>query len=106
VARERAPTLALLRATGAEGATVGAVLAGAALAVALPAAVLALALERLVLAPLVGRLAAGYADLGPQSSAGQAAIALGGLALLGVVAAAWVARRATAAPPLQGLRDE
>ena len=70
VARERAPTLALLRATGAEGATVGAVLAGAALAVALPAAVLALALERLVLAPLVGHLAAGYADLGPQSSAG------------------------------------
>jgi hypothetical protein len=106
VARERAPTLALLRATGAEGATVGAVLAGAALAVALPAAVLALALERLVLAPLVGRLAAGYADLTPQSSAAQAALALGGLALLGVVAAAWVARRAMAAPPLQGLREE
>jgi putative ABC transport system permease protein len=82
------------------------VLAGAALAVALPAAVLALALERLVLAPLVGRLAAGYADLAPQSSAGQAAIALGGLALLGLVAAAWVARQATAAPPLRGLRDE
>jgi hypothetical protein len=106
VARERGPTLALLRATGAEGATVGAVLAGAALAVALPAAVLAFVLERLVLAPLVGRLAAGYADLRPQSSAGQAALALGGLALLGVVAAAWVARRATAAPPLQGLREE
>jgi ABC-type lipoprotein release transport system permease subunit len=106
VARERAPTLALLRATGAEGPTVAAVLAGAALAVALPAAVLAFALERLVLAPLVGHLAAGYADLGPQSSAGQAALVLGGLALLGVVAAAWVARRATAAPPLQGLREE
>jgi hypothetical protein len=106
VARERAPTLALLRATGAEGPTVAAVLAGAALAVALPAAVLAFALERLVLAPLVGHLAAGYADLGPQSSASQAALALGGLALLGVVAAAWVARRATAAPPLQGLREE
>jgi len=106
VARERRPTLALLRATGAEGATIGAVLAGAALAVAVPAAVLALALERLVLAPLVGRLAAGYADLGPQSSAGQAALALGGLALLGIVAAAWVARRATAAPPVEGLREE
>ena len=106
VARERAPTLALLRATGAEGATVGAVLAGAALAVALPAAVLALALERLGLAPLVGHLAAGYADLGPQSSPGQAALALGGLALLGIIAAAWVARRAIAAPPLQGLREE
>ena len=106
VARERGPTLALLRATGAEGATVGAVLAGAALAVALPAAVLALALERLVLAPLVGHLAAGYADVGPQSSAAQVALAVGGLALLGVMAAAWVARRATAAPPLQGLREE
>jgi hypothetical protein len=106
VARERRPTLALLRATGAEGATVGAVLAGAALAVALPAAVLAFALERLVLAPLVAHLAAGYADLGPQSSAGQAALALGGLALLGVVAAAWVARRATAEAPVEGLREE
>jgi ABC-type antimicrobial peptide transport system permease subunit len=106
VARERRPTLALLRATGAEGPTVAAVLAGAALAVALPAAVLALALERLVFAPLVARLAAGYADLGPQSSAGQAALALGGLALLGMVAAAWVARRATAEPPVEGLREE
>ncbi len=106
VARERRPTLALLRATGAEGATVGAVLAGAALAVALPAAVLALALERLVLAPLVGHLAAGYADLGPQSSAGQAALALGGLVLLGIAAAAYVARRATAEPPVEGLREE
>jgi hypothetical protein len=45
-------------------------------------------------------------DLEPQSSAGQAALALGGLALLGIVAAAWVARRAIAAPPLQGLREE
>jgi ABC-type antimicrobial peptide transport system permease subunit len=106
VARERRPTLALLRATGAEGPTVGAVLAGAALAVALPAAVLAILLERFVLAPLVARLAAGYADLGPQSSAGQAALALGGLALLGLLAAAWVARRATAEAPVEGLREE
>jgi ABC-type lipoprotein release transport system permease subunit len=106
VARERRPTLALLRATGAEAPTVGAVLAGAALAVALPAAVLAIVLERFVLAPLVASLAAGYADLGPQSSAGQAALALGGLALLGLVAAAWVARRATAEAPVEGLREE
>jgi hypothetical protein len=106
VARERRPTLALLRATGAEGATVGAVLAGAALAVALPAAVVALALERLVLAPLVGHLAAGYADLGPRSSAGQVALALGGLAVLSVMAAAWVARRAVDEPPVAGLREE
>jgi hypothetical protein len=106
VARERRPTLALLRATGAEGSTVGAVLAGAALAVALPAALIALFLERLVLAPLVGHLAAGYADLGPRSSVGQVALAVGGLAVLGVVAAAWVTRRAVAEPPVAGLREE
>jgi hypothetical protein len=106
VARERRPTLALLRATGAESSTVGAVLAGAALTVAVPAAVVALALERLVLAPLVGHLAAGYADVGPRSSVGQAALAVGGLALLGVVAAAWVTRRAVAEPPVAGLREQ
>lgn len=106
VARERRPTLALLRATGAESSTVAAVLAGAALAVALPAALVALALERLVLAPLVGHLAAGYADVGPRSSLTQAALAIGGLAALGVVAAAWVTRRAVAEPPVAGLREE
>src|SRR6185436_5283024 len=62
-ARERRPTLALLRATGAPASTVGAVLAGAGLAIAVPSALLALALEHWVLAPLVGDLAAGYADL-------------------------------------------
>jgi ABC-type lipoprotein release transport system permease subunit len=106
VARERRPTLALLRATGAESSTVAAVLAGAALAVALPAALVALALERLVLAPLVGHLAAGYAEVGPRSSLAQAALAIGGLAALGVVAAAWVTRRAVAEPPVAGLREE
>jgi hypothetical protein len=106
VARERRPTLALLRATGAESSTIAAVLAGAAFAVALPAALVALALERLVLAPLVGHLAAGYADVGPRSSVGQAALAIGGLALLGVVAATWVTRRAVAEPPVAGLREE
>ena len=106
VARERRPTLALLRATGAESSTVAAVLAGAALAVALPAALVALALERFALAPLVGHLAAGYADVGPRSSLGQVALAIGGLAALGVVAAAWVTRRAVAEPPVAGLREE
>jgi hypothetical protein len=106
VARERRPTLALLRATGAESSTVAAVLAGAALAVALPAALVALALERFALAPLVSHLAAGYADVGPRSSLGQIALAIGGLAALGVVAAAWVTRRAVAEPPVAGLREE
>jgi putative ABC transport system permease protein len=106
VARERRPTLSLLRATGADATTVGAVLAGAALAVALPAAVAALALERFLLAPLVGRLAAGYADLSARASAGQTALALGALAALALAAAAWVARRATAEPPAGGLAEE
>jgi hypothetical protein len=106
VARERRPTLSLLRAAGADARTVGAVLAGAALAVALPAAAGALLLELLVLAPLVGRLAAGYADLSASASVDQVAVALGGLALLSVAAAAWVARRATADPPAGGLVEE
>jgi ABC-type antimicrobial peptide transport system permease subunit len=105
-ARERRPTLALLRATGAPAGTVGAVLAGAGLAIAVPAAVLALALEHWVLAPLVGDLAAGYADLAARPQAGQALLVVGGLAALALAAAAWAARRAVAEPPIAGLREE
>jgi ABC-type antimicrobial peptide transport system permease subunit len=105
-ARERRPTLALLRATGAPAATVGAVLAGAGLAIAVPAAVLAIALEHWALAPLVGRLASGYADLGARAPAGQMLLVLAGLVGLAVAAAAWTARRAVAEPPVAGLREE
>jgi ABC-type lipoprotein release transport system permease subunit len=105
-ARERRPTLALLRATGAPATTVAAVLAGAGLALALPAAALAIALEHWVLAPLVGDLAAGYADLAARPQAGQAALVAGGLIVLAVAAAAWTARRAVAEPPVAGLREE
>jgi ABC-type antimicrobial peptide transport system permease subunit len=105
-ARERRPTLALLRASGAPASTIGAVLAGAALAVTVPAVVLAVLLERLVLAPLVSDLAAGYADLGARASGGQVALVAGGLVALALVAAAWVARRALAEPPVAGLREE
>jgi predicted lysophospholipase L1 biosynthesis ABC-type transport system permease subunit len=105
-ARERRPTLALLRATGAPAGTVAAVLAGAGLALAAPAALLAVALEHWVLAPLVGDLAAGYADLSARSQPGQAAAVALGMAVLAVVAAAWVARRAVAEPPVAGLREE
>jgi predicted lysophospholipase L1 biosynthesis ABC-type transport system permease subunit len=105
-ARERRPTLALLRATGAPTATVAAVLAGAGLALAVPAALLAVALEHWVLAPLVGDLAAGYADLTARSQPGQAVAVAAGMAVLAVVAAAWVARRAVAEPPVAGLREE
>jgi hypothetical protein len=105
-ARERRPTLALLRATGAPATTVGAVLAGAGLAVAVPAALLAVALEHWALAPLVGRLAAGYADLGARAPAGQMLLVVAGLVGLAVAAAAWTARRAVAEPPVAGLREE
>jgi hypothetical protein len=105
-ARERRPTLALLRATGAPATTVGAVLAGAGLALAVPAAGLAIALEHWVLAPIVGELAAGYADLAARPQAGQAALVAGGLMALAVVAAALTARRAVAEPPVAGLREE
>ncbi len=105
-ARERRPTLALLRATGAPASTVAAVLAGAALAVAVPALVVAVALERLVLAPLVGDLAAGYADLGARASTGQVALVAAAMIALALAAAAWVARRVVAEPPVAGLREE
>ena len=105
-ARERRPTLALLRATGAPAATVTAVLAGAAVVLALPAALLALALEHWVLAPLVGGLAAGYADLAPRPQPDQVTVVLGGLVVLALVASAWVAARALREPPVAGLREE
>jgi ABC-type antimicrobial peptide transport system permease subunit len=105
-ARERRPTLALLRATGAPVGTVGSVLAGAGLALALPAALLAVALEHWLLAPLVGRLAAGYADLAARPQGGQALLVVLGLLGLAVAAAAWTARRAVSEPPVAGLREE
>ena len=105
-ARERRPTLALLRATGAPAGTVGAVLAGAGLALALPAALLALALEHWVLAPFVSDLAAGYADLAARTQGGQALLVVAGLVGLAVAAAAWTARRAVSEPPVLGLREE
>ncbi len=106
VARERRPTIALLRATGAEGRAVATLLAGAALAVTVPAALLALALEHLALAPLVSRLAAGYADVTANAPAGQALLALLGLCALALGAAAWVARSSVSEPPVGGLRGE
>ena len=81
-------------------------LAGAGLALALPAALLALALEHWVLAPLVGDLAAGYADLSARPQGGQAALVVAGLVGLAVAAAAWTARRAVSEPPVAGLREE
>jgi hypothetical protein len=105
-ARERRPTLALLRAAGAGTGTVARVLAGAALVLAIPAAALAILLERAILAPLVGRLAAGYADLGPGANDGQALAVAAAFVAIGLAAAGWVARRTVAEPPVAGLREE
>jgi ABC-type lipoprotein release transport system permease subunit len=105
-ARERRGAVALLRATGADGASVGLVLAGAAVAVALPGALLGLALEVGVFGPLVGRLAAGFADLALAPSVGQAAIVALGLLALAAAATALVARRVLREPPIAGLREQ
>lgn len=106
VARERRPTLALLRAQGATAGTVQRVLLGAALALALPGALLAIALEHWVLAPITGSLAAGYADLDGGARIPQALAVLGGFVLFAVVAALRVASRMLSEPPVVGLREE
>ena len=105
-ARERRPTLSLLRATGAPGDTVLLILLGAALVLALPAALLAIPIERLLLAPLVANLAAGYAELGGGATVGQCAAVVAGFAVLAGIAALLVARRVNADPPVAGLREE
>ncbi|CAB4910646.1 unannotated protein [freshwater metagenome] len=104
-ARERRPTLALLRAQGAATGTVVRVLLGAGLVLALPGAVVAFLLQRLVLSPVVSQLAAGYADLGTAASAGAVVGVTGGFVGFAVLAGAWVARRVVAEPPVHGLRE-
>jgi ABC-type lipoprotein release transport system permease subunit len=53
---------------------------------------------------LVGNLAAGYADLVPRASAAQSLVVAAGLALLCVLAALVVARRALRGSIVEGLR--
>jgi len=105
-ARERRGAIALLRAAGADAATIALVLAGAALAVAVPAAVAGVLLEWLVLGPVVARLAAGYAELPLAPAPGQAVLVAGGLLLLAAAATVLVARRTMREPILAGLREE
>lgn len=104
-ARERRPTLALLRAQGAATPTVLRVLLGAGLVLALPGALVAFLLQRLVLSPLVSQLAAGYADLGTAASTGAVIGVTGGFVVFAVLAGGWVARRVVAEPPVLGLRE-
>ena len=105
-ARERRPTLALLRTVGAGPGALARVLGGACAAVLVPAALLGIALEWLVLGPLVGSLAAGYAGLSLAPEPGHLALACGGLAVLGALAVALVGRRVGREPIIAGLREE
>jgi hypothetical protein len=105
-ARERRRAVAVLRAGGAGAGAVGLVLAGAALAVAAPGAAAGLALEAGVLGPVVGRLAAGFADVQITPSAGQAVLVAAALLALAAAATALVARRVQREPVVAGLRGE
>jgi ABC-type lipoprotein release transport system permease subunit len=105
-ARERRGAVALLRAVGADGPSVGLVLAGAAIAVAIPAAAAGVFLEVVAFGPLVTRLAAGFAALPLAPTFGQIALVTGGLLALAVIATALVARRVLREPVVAGLREE
>ena len=105
-ARERRGAVALLRAVGADGPSVGLVLAGAAIAVALPAAIAGIVLEVVAFGPIVARLAAGFASLPLSPTPGQIALVAGGLVALAVLATALVARRVLREPVIAGLREE
>jgi hypothetical protein len=105
-ARERRPTLALLRTVGAGRASIARVLAGACAAVLVPAALLGVAVEVLVLGPAVASLAAGYAGLSLAPTAGHLALAAAALGALGAAAVAVVARRVEREPVVAGLREE
>jgi ABC-type lipoprotein release transport system permease subunit len=105
-ARERRGAVALLRALGADGPSVGLVLAGAAVAVAIPAAALGVFLEVVAFGPLVTHLAAGFAALPLAPTLAQIALVSGGLLALSVIATALVARRILREPVVAGLREE
>jgi putative ABC transport system permease protein len=105
-ARERRGAVALLRACGADRATIALVLAGAAAAVAVPAAAAGVVLELVAFGPLVSRLAAGFASLPLAASPGQVALVAGGLLALAAAATWAVARRVLREPVLAGLRED
>jgi ABC-type lipoprotein release transport system permease subunit len=105
-ARERRGAVALLRACGADAATVALVLAGASAAVAGPAALAGVALATFAFAPLVAQLAASFASLPIAPTGAQMALVVAGLLALAAAATALVARRVLREPVVAGLRDE
>jgi ABC-type lipoprotein release transport system permease subunit len=105
-ARERRGAVALLRACGADAATVALVLAGAAAAVAIPAALAGVLLGTFAFGPLVARLAAGFASLPLAPTGGQVALVVAGVLALAAAATAIVARRVLREPIVAGLREE
>ena len=106
VARERRATVAVLRSFGSGAGAVLRVYAGAALIALIPAALAGYAVERILLAPAVARLAASYADLPLAAGATEAAVVGGALALVGALAAGWMAARTIREPIVAGLRGE
>jgi putative ABC transport system permease protein len=104
-ARERRPTLSLLRTTGAGRGALARVLAGAAAAVLVPAAVIGVALHWLVLGPAVASMAGGYAALSLTPQADHLALAAGALVGLGAIAVTWVGARLVREPVVAGLRE-
>ena len=102
-ARERRGAVALLRAFGADGPSVGLVLAGAAIAVAIPAAAAGVVLEVVAFGPLVAHLAAGFAALPLAPTLGQIALVAGGLlALVGRSPPRWWRAGSCASPSSRG----
>ncbi|HEY5196819.1 MAG TPA: FtsX-like permease family protein [Solirubrobacteraceae bacterium] len=95
-AQERRTTLGVLRACGAGTGSVARLLAGAAVCVLTPAAIVGVILERTILGPVMSRIAADYAVLPLAAGPGEIALLVGGLALIGAVAVAVVARQAVA----------
>ena len=105
-AQERIRALAVLRTLGAGRGQVTAVLAGTALLIALCGAAVGAVLERFVVAPAASGLAASYVSLSLVADARDTGLTVLGLALLAVLAAAWVARGAVRRPIVAGLREE
>jgi putative ABC transport system permease protein len=94
IAQERRTTLGVLRACGGGTGCVVRLLAGAAVCVLIPAAAIGVIVERTLLGPVLSRIAADYAVLPLAAGAGEIALLVGGLALIGAAAVGVVARQA------------